>query len=51
MGTPQLSTAASCPTCDASSKRVHSPYERTLADAAIGNQPSLLILQVRRSSA
>ncbi|WP_233365479.1 transposase family protein [Rhodococcus globerulus] len=43
-----LSTSASCPTCGVSSKRVHSRYERTLADAAIGNQPSLLVLQVRR---
>ncbi|WP_221937822.1 ISL3 family transposase [Rhodococcus sp. KBS0724] len=43
-----LSTSASCPACDVSSKRVHSRYERTLADAAIGNQPSLLMLQVRR---
>ena len=43
-----LSTSAHCPTCDLSSKRVHSRYERTLADMAIGNQPSWLVLQVRR---
>ncbi|MDV6278327.1 ISL3 family transposase [Rhodococcus erythropolis] len=43
-----LSNSASCPRCDVSSRRVHSRYERTLADAAIGNQPSLLVLQVRR---
>ncbi|MDV6271184.1 transposase family protein [Rhodococcus globerulus] len=43
-----MSTSASCPTCDISSKQVHSRYERTPADAAIGNQPSLLVLQVRR---
>ena len=43
-----LSTSVNCSKCDVSSRRVHSRYERTLADAAIGNQPSLLVLQVRR---
>lgn len=43
-----LSTSAHCPTCGVSSKQVHSRYDRTLADAAIGSQPSFLILQVRR---
>nr|WP_322002510.1 transposase family protein [Rhodococcus qingshengii] len=43
-----LSTSASCPTCGVYSKRVHSRYECSFADAAIGSQPSLLALQVRR---
>lgn len=42
-----LSTSAHCPTCDLAPEWVHSRYERTLADAAIG-KPSCLILQVRR---
>lgn len=30
------------------SRRIHSRYDRTLADAAIGNRPSHLVLRVRR---
>ncbi|PVX59538.1 transposase [Rhodococcus globerulus] len=43
-----LSTSASCPTCDVSSKRVHSRYERMLADTAIAGRSSYVVLQVRR---
>ncbi len=43
-----LSVSASCPTCGDTSERVHSRYERTVADAAIGNRPSRLVLRVRR---
>ena len=43
-----LSTSARCSKCNVSSKRVHCRYERTLADVVIGNQASLLVLQVRR---
>ncbi|MBW0292590.1 hypothetical protein ATN37_03250 [Rhodococcus sp. MH15] len=43
-----MSTSASCPTCAASSKRVHSRYERTLADTAIADRSSYVVLQVRR---
>ncbi|WP_120284427.1 transposase family protein [Rhodococcus rhodochrous] len=34
--------------CGNKSVRVHSRYDRTLADAAIGNRPSRLVLWVRR---
>lgn len=44
---PQASAAA-CGTCGASSSRVHSRYDRRLADAAIAGQPVVLRLQVRR---
>lgn len=30
------------------SRRIHSRYDRTLADTAVGNRPSCLILRVRR---
>ncbi|UYF97226.1 ISL3 family transposase (plasmid) [Rhodococcus aetherivorans] len=39
---------ASCPDCGNKSVRVRSRYDRTLADAAIGNRPSRLVLRVRR---
>jgi transposase len=39
---------AVCPACDRSSRRVHSRYERRLADAAIGGRRVVLWLQVRR---
>ena len=40
--------AAVCPACGRSSRRVHSRYERRLADAAIGGQRVIIRLQVRR---
>ncbi|MFI7166314.1 transposase family protein [Rhodococcus erythropolis] len=43
-----MSTSASCPTCGVSSKRVHSLYERMLADTAIAGRSSYVVLQVRR---
>ncbi|OYD60794.1 ISL3 family transposase [Rhodococcus sp. OK302] len=43
-----LSTSASCPACGVSSKRVHSRYERMLADTAIAGRSSYVVLQVRR---
>ncbi|MDI9918622.1 ISL3 family transposase [Rhodococcus sp. IEGM 1379] len=43
-----LSTSASCPTCGVSSKRVHSRYERMLADTAVAGRSSYVVLQVRR---
>ena len=42
---------AVCPACDRSSRRVHSRYERRLADAAIGGRRVVLWLQVGRLSA
>jgi transposase len=39
---------AVCPACGRSSRRVHSRYERRLADAAIGGRRVVLWLQVRR---
>uniref|UniRef100_UPI003975E1AC ISL3 family transposase n=1 Tax=Rhodococcus rhodochrous TaxID=1829 RepID=UPI003975E1AC len=43
-----LAQSASCPECECVSRRIHSRYDRTLADAAVGNRPSCLILRVRR---
>ena len=43
-----LTQSASCPQCESVSRRIHSRYDRTLADAAIGNRPSRLVLRVRR---
>jgi transposase len=37
-----------CPRCGAGSSRVHSRYERRLADAAVGGQRMVIRLQVRR---
>jgi transposase IS204/IS1001/IS1096/IS1165 family protein len=37
-----------CPRCQAVSSRVHSRYERRLADAAIGGQRVMIRLDVRR---
>jgi len=37
-----------CPACGAASVRVHSRYERRLADTAAGGQETLVHLQVRR---
>ena len=39
---------ASCPACGRFSVRVHSRYQRRLADAAIGGRPVLIRLTVRR---
>jgi transposase len=39
---------ASCPACGRFSGRVHSRYQRRLADAAIGGRPVLIRLTVRR---
>ena len=43
-----LSSSATCPTCSVSAKRVHSRYERMLADTAIAGRSSYVVLQVRR---
>jgi transposase len=42
------SSTAACPGCGERSDRVHSRYERSLADAAIGGQPVRIRLRVRR---
>jgi transposase len=39
---------AACPKCGTSSRRVHSRYARTLADAAIGGRQVAIELRVRR---
>src|SRR5262245_19397237 len=39
---------ASCPACGRISARVHSRYQRRLADAAIGGRPVVIRLTVRR---
>lgn len=39
---------ASCPRCGQHSERVHSGYERRLADAPAGGQPATIRLAVRR---
>jgi transposase len=41
-------STARCPGCGERSRRVHSRYERCLADAAIGGQPVRIRLRVRR---
>ncbi|WKX01675.1 MULTISPECIES: transposase family protein [Rhodococcus] len=43
-----LAQSASCPECESVSRRIHSRYDRTLADASIGNRASRLVLRVRR---
>lgn len=40
--------AAACPSCGRASRRMHSQYERRLADAAVGGRRVLIRLQVRR---
>ena len=40
--------AVACPACGGSSRRVHSRYERRLADAAIGERRVMIWLRVRR---
>jgi transposase len=42
------SPTAACPACGAASARVHSRYERTLADVALGGRCVLIRLRVRR---
>jgi len=37
-----------CPSCGSRSRRVHSRYDRRLADAAVAGQPVMLRLRVRR---
>jgi transposase len=44
------SLASDCPACGVRSSRVHSRYERRLADTAAGGQETLVHLQVRRFS-
>ena len=39
---------AACPKCGTVSRRVHSRYTRTLADAAVGGRPVAIVLGVRR---
>ena len=39
---------AGCPDCGSRSARVHSRYQRVLADPAIGGRPTLLQVRVRR---
>jgi transposase len=39
---------AACPGCGTVSRRVHSRYSRTLADAAIGGRQAVILLAVRR---
>jgi len=39
---------AACPKCGTVSRRIHSRYRRTLADAAVGGRPAVIVLAVRR---
>jgi hypothetical protein len=39
---------ATCPSCERASRRVHSRYERRLADAPVGGRRVVIRLQVRR---
>jgi len=48
IGARARGSTATCPGCGAPSDRVHSRYERSLADAAIGGQSVRIRLQVRR---
>ncbi|MFF3445487.1 ISL3 family transposase [Streptosporangium sp. NPDC002721] len=41
-------TALACPDCRALSQRVHSRYRRKVADTAVGGQPVVIELSVRR---
>jgi transposase len=43
-----LTPDAACPGCGTTSGRVHSRYERSLSDPAIGGQETLIRLRVRR---
>ena len=42
------STTAQCPKCQAASRRIHSYYQRRIADLPWAGCPVLLVLQVRR---
>jgi len=48
IGARARGSTAACPGCGERSRRVHSRYERSLADAAIGGQPVQIRLRVRR---
>ena len=48
LGAGRARTGASCPRCGQFSGRVHSGYERRLADAPIGGQRVMIRLAVRR---
>ena len=48
IGARARGSTAACPGCGERSRRVHSRYERSLADAAIGGQPVRIRLRVRR---
>ncbi|MFD8534486.1 ISL3 family transposase [Streptosporangium canum] len=41
-------TALACPDCQSLSRRVHSRYRRRVADTAVGGQPVVIELSVRR---
>lgn len=42
------SSPVACPSCGSVSSRVHSRYERRLADTAVGGQRTAIVLEVRR---
>lgn len=48
IGARARGSTAVCPGCGERSRRVHSRYERRLADAAVGGQPVRIRLRVRR---
>jgi transposase len=48
IGARSRPAGAACPACAAWSSRVHSRYERRLADSAIGGRPVVIRLRVRR---
>lgn len=43
-----IAPAAGCPDCGNRSRRVHSRYQRSVADAAIGSAETMICLRVRR---
>ena len=43
-----MTTAASCPACGTSSRRVHGSYWRSLSDVACFGRPTILLVRVRR---
>jgi transposase len=43
-----MTTAASCPACGTSSRRVHGAYWRSLKDVACFGRPTVLLVRVRR---
>ena len=48
LGAGARAAEAACPACGTVSRRVHSRYARTLADAAVGGRPAAVVLAVRR---